>query len=802
MGKTRTSRHLQVAVLDILEERTLLTACVPFVTHGAVATQSSDPPSTTTIAILQNGALINGPVQIDSSVQVLATIGGIQSGLPLNPNDTVTYTLYGPGGTGPNSVINTWVEPVGTASPLVDLTQAGGYGYGATFNGDSNYSPSWATSGGALTVGAIPTTTTISILQNGSPITGSIAVGSSVQVLATVGGVLSGTPLNSGDTVTYTLYGPGGTGPNSVIDTWVEPVGTASPLYTVSLSGGYGYSATFNGDSDYSPSWATSGGAFTVGAIPTTTTISILQNGSPITGPIAVGSSVQVLATVGGVLAGTPLNSRDTVTYTLYGPGGTGPNSVINTWIEPVGTPSPLVQVGLSGGYGYSATFNGDSNYSPSWATSGGGFTVESSPTTTTISILQNGSPITGSVTAGSSVQVLATVGGVLAGTPLNSSDTVTYTLYGPGGTGPNSVIDTWVEPVGTASPLYTVSLAGGYGYGATFNGDSNYSPSWATSGGAFTVVPASSFTVGKAGFVSATASTITMSTTAASGGIGSYTYQWYRSTTSGFTLSSANIIAGATGTTNTDTNVVAGTIYYYKVIETDSADDTGTSNQAMGQTLVSQPTAPGTVVTTLPMVIGVIGDSISAGDGATTGAATWLQTYLGEQQNVSVVNEAVSGSGTGSWLSTYLAPAIATFKADGVTVVQIMLGTNDCTGLTPAQFQSNMSSIIATLQANGFNQIVLMEPPAFNPDVAGNISLGRTEAALGVLQQYDAVLSSLANNTTVWASNLTSFVYFGENPQLLVDGTHPGNQGAQELGLEWAMVYENIFAGFTVQNS
>jgi len=87
-------------------------------------------------------------------------------------------------------------------------------------------------------------------------------------------------------------------------------------------------------------------------------------------------------------------------------------------------------------------------------------------------------------------------------------------------------------------------------------------------------------YAVGPASFSSADASTINMTATAASGGAGGYTYQWYRSTLVDLRRA-GNILSGATALTLADSvSLVANTPYYYKLIATDSALATATSNQ------------------------------------------------------------------------------------------------------------------------------------------------------------------------------------------------------------------------------
>lgn len=84
------------------------------------------------------------------------------------------------------------------------------------------------------------------------------------------------------------------------------------------------------------------------------------------------------------------------------------------------------------------------------------------------------------------------------------------------------------------------------------------------------------------AGSASGTAgsTTASVSVAAASGGTGPYTYQWYRSTSGGFTPGAGNVVAGATNRTLGDTGLTNGVTYYYKNVVTDHVGTTATSNQ------------------------------------------------------------------------------------------------------------------------------------------------------------------------------------------------------------------------------
>lgn len=91
----------------------------------------------------------------------------------------------------------------------------------------------------------------------------------------------------------------------------------------------------------------------------------------------------------------------------------------------------------------------------------------------------------------------------------------------------------------------------------------------------------AGGFSAGNATAISAGASTVTATVGTATGGTSPYTYQWYRSTTSGFTPGAGNIVSGATSQTLNDTGLTASTTYYYINIAKDSFGNASVSNQA-----------------------------------------------------------------------------------------------------------------------------------------------------------------------------------------------------------------------------
>lgn len=85
--------------------------------------------------------------------------------------------------------------------------------------------------------------------------------------------------------------------------------------------------------------------------------------------------------------------------------------------------------------------------------------------------------------------------------------------------------------------------------------------------------------------------STAKLSSAAATGGSGTYTYQWHRSVTTGFTPAPSTAISGATTLTLADSGLSTSTAYFYKV----EVDDTGssvsaTSSQIEVDTTVGSP--------------------------------------------------------------------------------------------------------------------------------------------------------------------------------------------------------------------
>lgn len=90
------------------------------------------------------------------------------------------------------------------------------------------------------------------------------------------------------------------------------------------------------------------------------------------------------------------------------------------------------------------------------------------------------------------------------------------------------------------------------------------------------------SLAVGPISLVQALASSLQLSCAAAAGGTGPYTYQWYKGTSSGFTIGAGSLISGATGLTLTDQNLQPGVQWFYAVQVTDTGNANATANSAV----------------------------------------------------------------------------------------------------------------------------------------------------------------------------------------------------------------------------
>jgi fibronectin type 3 domain-containing protein len=130
---------------------------------------------------------------------------------------------------------------------------------------------------------------------------------------------------------------------------------------------------------------------------------------------------------------------------------------------------------------------------------------------------------------------------------------------------------------------------------------------------------------------LTATASggSINLTWTAATDNVGVARYNLHRATSSGFTPTTANRIAQPTGTSYSDTNLVAGT-YYYKVTAEDAAGNVGAASNEASATAANTDTTPPTVAITAPAGGATVSASVSV-----TADATDNQSVAGVQFKV-----------------------------------------------------------------------------------------------------------------------------------------------------------------------
>ena len=301
----------------------------------------------------------------------------------------------------------------------------------------------------------------------------------------------------------------------------------------------------------------------------------------------------------------------------------------------------------------------------------------------------------------------------------------------------------------------------------------------------------------------------VTIGWSAATGGTGTgYSYALYRYSSAPFTPPGTGTLVGTTAGTSLVDSSPGGSVVYYRVVVTDSGSNTATSTQSGNQGALCVGVA------TTPISIGFVGDSITAGQGASVASPTnasfaWTSsvTYTDAVTNcaaalaagagnvaVEVTNRGIGGTTSADWAtiaSGDLSGAVTAFNAASppVTVVHIQLGTNDAktaVNTSAATYKSNLQSIISYLQANVPTlQLIVLSPPYYV--VPGSGTNAWNEASLPVLRSYHDQLSALDNGATVRFAEAQNFEHFADNTAQLTDGIHPTDAGHAALGKLWA---------------
>lgn len=284
----------------------------------------------------------------------------------------------------------------------------------------------------------------------------------------------------------------------------------------------------------------------------------------------------------------------------------------------------------------------------------------------------------------------------------------------------------------------------------------------------------------GTANSITATNTQVNLTSSAATGGSGTYTYCWHRDTDPYFTAGSGNALSTLGAHQNyADTTAVAGTQYFY-IVEANDGGGSVYSNTVAGRLWAAQ------------INLGAAGDSITNGQTGSGASGTFpgtqaalLYPQIAGERIVNCTNEGVNGSASGDWISgsTNLIAAKSAFASASVTIVFFTLGTNDCiNSVSAATYKSNMQSGVNDLIGAGY-KVILNYPTGQNPATSGATDLEYT-----LLQSYLPQLNSLVDNVNVFLGDVTFLRMCLENPDLWnPGGVHFSFASYVIMGACWA---------------
>ena len=430
------------ATLDATGQACVTTTAVPVGTHTITATYAGDSGvggSTGTTPLTVNPALSTTTVSVTpsgsvcgQSVLLCAQVTTMPPGT-CTPTGTVTFAVSGGptltatvGATG-QACVSTTAIPVGTHT--VTATYGGGGGVAAS------------TGTGTATVNQATSSTALTITPNPSVCSQSVTLCAHVTVAT------PGTCTPTG-TVTFVISG----GPT--LTGTLNASGQACVTTTGLSVGSHTVTATYAGDTGVAGSTAT--GTATVNMTSTTTTLTSTPN------PSAPGQTVTFTATVAPVSPGTG-TPTGTVTFVISG----GPT--LTGTLNAAGQTTVNTNALTTGSHTVTATYSGDSCYSPSTAsltqTVAGSATTTLTATPAVIRLRMNGqlvittlsatlkdqsnNPLPGQTIAFTANTVLGPV--ALGSAVTNASGTATLT-------------NVTVPPSVLTANTYTATFAGGPG--------------------------------------------------------------------------------------------------------------------------------------------------------------------------------------------------------------------------------------------------------------------------------------------------------------------------------------------------
>jgi len=203
---------------------------------------------------------------------------------------------------------------------------------------------------------------------------------------------------------------------------------------------------------------------------------------------------------------------------------------------------------------------------------------------------------------------------------------------------------------------------------------------------------------------------------------------------------------------------------------------------------------APGTSI----LKIGFLGDSITYGIGDNGGPSAYDQDLAGLARNgyqITGVNYGNNGASVTSFYQQTLGPLQA-FQQAGVSVVSIMLGTNDAstgTHTTAQDYHDKLLGIINSFLApgTGIQKVILN----YSPYIQSPPPAAWGSDADAELQAYQTQIDSLCNGTTILQGDKLAYKFFQQHPEQ-GDGVHPTPQGHQDLGRLWAIGITHALGG------
>ena len=202
--------------------------------------------------------------------------------------------------------------------------------------------------------------------------------------------------------------------------------------------------------------------------------------------------------------------------------------------------------------------------------------------------------------------------------------------------------------------------------------------------------------------------------------------------------------------------------------------------------------------ITSGPLKIGFLGDSITYGIGDNYGPGCYDRALTDLAKNGYLptgVNYGSNGASVASFYQQTAGPLQA-FEAAGVSVVSLMLGTNDAqvsVATSPQDYHDKLLWVINSLLApgTGIQKVILH----YSPYIQSNHAATWDGAADARLMAFQTQIDSLCNGTTILQGDKLAYPFFQQHPEQ-GDGVHPTPQGHQDLGDLWAIAITNALGG------